>query len=201
MDKVYDAIAEQFDRTRHAHWKCVRDFLDKLQPNSFVADIGCGNGKNLTCRNDLYFIANDISNNLLSLAKAKNDSRHNDFILANGLALPYRNDCFDAVMSIAVLHHISTPSLREKYVSEIMRCVKPGGFVLVTVWATTQPKKSNWVGIGNEDYLVPWKGQVDRYYHFFSECEILQLFKEYNITEHREECYNHCMFLRKNDFL
>ena len=54
------------------------------------------------------------------------------------MRLPYATDCFDAVLSIAVLHHVTTPGRRIQMLTELLRILKPGGRALVTVWATHQ---------------------------------------------------------------
>ena len=69
---VYDKIAIHFDKTRYSVWKCVSQFLNLLPKNVFIADIGTGNGKNARYRNDINVIGNDISENLLKIAKDKN---------------------------------------------------------------------------------------------------------------------------------
>ena len=46
-----------------------------------------------------------------------------------------RSDCFDAAISIAVIHHFSTVSLRVQALKEILRVLKENGEALVYVWA------------------------------------------------------------------
>ena len=61
-----------------------------------------------------------------------------DIAVADGMCLPYASNRFDAVLSIAVLHHITTPSRRIHMLTELLRVLRPGGKALVTVWATHQ---------------------------------------------------------------
>lgn len=61
-----------------------------------------------------------------------------DIAVADGMCLPYASSRFDAVLSIAVLHHITTPSRRIHMLAELLRMLRPGGKALVTVWATHQ---------------------------------------------------------------
>jgi len=49
--------------------------------------------------------------------------------------LPFRDYSFDHLISIAVIHHFSNDALRKAAVEELVRVVKPGGSLLVTVWA------------------------------------------------------------------
>ena len=42
------------------------------------------------------------------------------------------------MISIAVIHHFSTPERRKEAIAELLRIVKPGGKVLIFVWAMEQ---------------------------------------------------------------
>lgn len=64
-----------------------------------------------------------------------------DVAVADGMQLPYASHRFDAVLSIAVLHHITTPGRRIHMLKELLRILRPGGRALVTVWATDQEDK------------------------------------------------------------
>jgi len=61
-----------------------------------------------------------------------------DVAVADGMQLPYASQRFDAVLSIAVLHHITTPARRIHMLKELLRILRPAGKALVTVWATDQ---------------------------------------------------------------
>jgi SAM-dependent methyltransferase len=70
----------------------------------------------------------------------------------NCLTLPFKNQVFDVVISIAVIHHFSTEKHRLRalkgtslsynnphiYALEIVRVIKPGGKMLIYVWAMEQ---------------------------------------------------------------
>ncbi len=47
----------------------------------------------------------------------------------DGQQLPFKNEMFDTIISIDVLEHIPNP---EKFVSEILRVIKPGGTVILS---------------------------------------------------------------------
>jgi ubiquinone/menaquinone biosynthesis C-methylase UbiE len=185
LDSVYDKIAAHFDQTRIYIWKCVSQFLDSLPPNIFIADVGTGNGKNLRYRNDITIIGNDISENLLKIAKDKNKN-NNEFIKANAINLPYRNELFDAVMSVAVLHHIDSYDNRIKFIEELLRITKNNGKILITVWANEQIIKPKWINIKDTDYIIPWHLHNNviekRYYHLFSKQEIESILNTFNIS-------------------
>jgi tRNA (uracil-5-)-methyltransferase TRM9 len=52
-----------------------------------------------------------------------------------------RSQSCDGVISIAVVHHFSTDSLRVQALSEMYRILKPGGKMFVLVWAYEQENR------------------------------------------------------------
>lgn len=90
-----------------------------------------------------------------------------DVAVADALALPLREESVDAVLCIAVLHHLSSPKRRRDLIAQLFRALVPTGRALVTVWATLQPagKIEKWrplPGGGKNDYLVPWHVPMHR---------------------------------------
>lgn len=138
VHRVYDAIAPHFSSTRFAKWPKVAAFLDSLRPGSVVLDAGCGNGKYLGFNPDCFFIGCDISPSLIEIC----EKRGHEVLVADAVNLPYRDNFGDAAISIAVLHHLSTEMRRRKAIEELVRVVKKGGLVLITVWAVEQEDQS-----------------------------------------------------------
>lgn len=50
----------------------------------------------------------------------------------------FRSNAFDACISVAVIHHLSTEERRANAIKELLRIVKPNGLVLIYVWAQEQ---------------------------------------------------------------
>lgn len=50
-----------------------------------------------------------------------------DVLVADGLAPPYRPGCADAVLCIAVLHHLSSAPRRRRMLEALVRLLRPGG--------------------------------------------------------------------------
>ncbi|CAM2095938.1 unnamed protein product [Caretta caretta] len=67
------------------------------EPGSLIADIGCGNGKYLHINSQTYKLGCDYCFPLVE--SARNDGH--EVMVCHSLCLPYRNECFDAVLSIA----------------------------------------------------------------------------------------------------
>ena len=49
-----------------------------------------------------------------------------DVAIADCFHLPYRRACCDAVLCIAVLHHISSPTRRLRVLTELLAVLRPG---------------------------------------------------------------------------
>lgn len=99
--------------------------------------IGCGNGKYLGVNANVHVIGCDICPELISIAK----ERGHEVLISDCLSLPYRESVFDAVICIAVLHHLSSEERRIAGVREIVRILEPGGQALIYVWAMEQTRK------------------------------------------------------------
>lgn len=114
-------------------------------------------------------------------------------IVADILNLPHPDSFFDFALSIAVIHHLSTPDRRIQAIREILRTLKPampdapGGKALLYVWALEQKSsRRGWDKGDQQDVMVPWvmkqsPSQGDsggspkvfhRYYHLFEEMEL-----------------------------
>lgn len=178
---VYDSISSHFSDTRGNVWNSVKTFLDNLHKNSYGLEIGCGNGKNMTYRNDIDMIGIDTCEQLVNICRSKN------LIAKQGNAIDeiYPNNMFDFVISIAVFHHISTEEGRIKALSNMIRQIKKGGKGLLTVWAVEQDADSNKTFVPG-DNLVKWHkprakyvraeyDMFERYYYVYTQ----EMFEKY----------------------
>ncbi|KAJ4420358.1 tRNA methyltransferase, has a role in tRNA modification [Neurospora sp. IMI 360204] len=81
----------------------------------------------------------------------------NDVLVADGLSLPFREGRADFAICIAVIHHMSTRTRRQEAIRQLLKCVRPGGQVMVYVWALEQGEsRRGWDEGGEQDLLVPW---------------------------------------------
>ena len=222
--EVYDKISAHFSQTRYKPWPMVAEFLNSLEKDSYVLDIGCGNGKYLSVNENLQTFGTDRSGNLLSIAKEKN--LNSQFFIADSLKLPIKSESFDAAISIAVIHHFSNELLRIQALKEIFRIVRRGGLVLVYVWAMEQKEKK----FTEQDNFVPWHLQnkyeneskvetlqngpniiqdkkidctvYQRYYHVFIKGELEELINKTGVQVSIEKSYfdhaNWCCIIKKN---
>ena len=52
-------------------------------------------------------------------------------LICDNMALPYKDDSFDAVLSIAVIHHIATTERRVRALRELARVLRVGGRIII----------------------------------------------------------------------
>lgn len=51
---------------------------------------------------------------------------------ADATALPFEDDTFDGAICLTMLHHVPEPPLQDRLIAEMVRVVRPGGYVLGT---------------------------------------------------------------------
>lgn len=76
--------------------------------------------------------------------------------LCDNLDLPFRDECFDAVLSLSVIHHFATAERRIRAIRELARILKVGGKIIISVWAFEQ-KSRRFDGNSSQDVLIPWQ--------------------------------------------
>lgn len=147
VSDVYENIASHFDETRHSSWKAVKQFINEIPRGSVMYDVGCGNGKYLIPKDGLLKIGCDMCMGLCDIARKKDCH----VARCDALALPFRYESADAAISIAVLHHIATFERRKRLIEELLRVVKPGSKICVTVWSMDQSQSEYAKMRGNKD--------------------------------------------------
>ena len=175
--QFYNNNYEKFDNSRYSIWKAVRNFVDNIAEDSLVLDAGCGNGKNMLYMQarDIKVIGIDFCDRLLNICKEK----VLNVKYADVRNIPFENNTFDYVISIAVIHHLSIESDRRKAIDEMLRVCKPNGKILVSVWALEQDKNSRFkFTLG--DNIVKWD-DTTRFYHIHSKDTITDLLQSYNV--------------------
>ncbi|XP_067578196.1 probable tRNA methyltransferase 9B isoform X1 [Pseudorca crassidens] len=145
---VYESTAPYFSDLQSKAWPRVRQFLQDQKPGSLIADIGCGTGKYLKVNNQVHTLGCDYCAPLVEIAR----SRGCEVMVCDNLNLPFRDQGFDAIISIGVIHHFSTKQRRIRAIKEMARVLVPGGQLMIYVWAMEQKNRH----FEKQDVLVPW---------------------------------------------
>ncbi|PSN57512.1 hypothetical protein C0J52_01590 [Blattella germanica] len=155
VHEVYEQISgTQFpvgasaDSQRGRAWPKVKQFLSELEPGSLVCDVGCGNGKYLSVNPSVFKIGADRCSSLTEIAREK----EHEVLVCDNLSLPFRDESFDAVLSVAVVHHFATTERRVGALRELARVLRIGGRLIISVWAMEQRHRK----FESQDVLVPW---------------------------------------------
>lgn len=103
-----------------------------VKPGKHVArllDVGCGTGHWSRFFASLGYevVGVDISEEMIQVAKTRPEPNCR-FQVADALALPFGDRCFDVVAAMSTIEFVSDVSLA---LAEMFRCVKPNGAVLI----------------------------------------------------------------------
>ena len=216
----YNAIAEDFSSSRYSIWPELNIFGAYIENGNRVLDLGCGNGRLVELFKDknIDYLGIDNSEKLIEIAKTKYPNAR--FQSVDALKLPFPDNYFDKIFSIAVLHHIPSSELRHQFIQEAIRVLRPGGVLIITVWDLW--RRSTSIGLiirfafskifgksklDFKDIFVPWQKKIDRYIHCFTKGELKELLKKsgFKIKEARifkrkeTKNYNICIIAEKLD--
>ena len=170
--EFYNKNHKDFSDTRHSVWKSVKDFCDSMHicsnANSTILDAGCGNGKNIIYMKNRFPMSNivgfDTCIHFVDECKKKKLNVHFDDVRC----IQYKNNSFDYILCIAVLHHLKTEKERIEALKQLLRILKPGGKLLITMWAYESDiySKKRKFTLGNN--IVMFKN-YPRYYYVHNE--------------------------------
>jgi len=140
--------------------------------NGKILDLGCGTGRHFTKTNaEIYAV--DFSKNMIKLAKQKAKKlkiKNIQFSVAEATKLPFENNFFDCVITIAMLHCIQGKQNREKVLSELFRVLKPKAKLRLSVWNKESTRFKN----KNKEDTIKWRDKGTRYYYFYNKEELIK---------------------------
>jgi len=106
--------------------------LSQICEGKRILDIGCGSGAltYLISQKGGMVIGVDVLDGAIKFAREKTKNIRNiGFIKASACHLPFKNDCFDYVVSSDVIEHLEEP---DKMLAEIKRVYNGNGKVVIT---------------------------------------------------------------------
>jgi ubiquinone/menaquinone biosynthesis C-methylase UbiE len=195
LESGYDSIAEKFSSTRAFMWRDFEFAKDMVGSGHRILDFGCGNGRLAKFLENNYqeLVGVDISQKLIDAASEKYSNEKTKFIKVDLFAerLPFEDDYFDVIFSIAVFHHFPSKGYQLQMAKELYRVLRPGGKLVVSVWNLWQ--KIFWryhlLAVKNKilgksalewrDLYIPFKSEekvFERYHHAFRRKELKNIF-------------------------
>ncbi len=130
--ELFDYFERRTAGTEHDERR-VREYILSKIPSSArtVLDVGCGRAwiaKELINNKD-FICSLDISYTNPAHALELYPSDNHSAVVADALALPFRDNSFDCIVSSEVIEHIEEP---ERFITELFRCLKPNGKLIIT---------------------------------------------------------------------
>ncbi len=192
----YNHFGDQFSATRQRLQPGVKSFLDSVQEDVSVLDLGCGNGNFLRelfkCGHKQTLLGVDFSLPLLR------DAESTPGVLFREVDLTRFSDFGDQlsveggwgmITMFATLHHIPSTEMRLDILRTVRKLLKEGGKFILSNWQFLNSEKLRsriqpWDKVGIDpseldegDYLLDWRsgGEGLRYAHHFSAGELLGL--------------------------
>jgi len=203
IKEAYDTIAYDYERVRKKPWHVLQGFFNETslleKRGCNLLDVGCGNGRHAYWLDEQGFhtYGIDISKNLIQIAttKTENIARKPDFIVGDSAHLPFKNDAFEVVLLVALLHHLPSHNERYQTLAEASRVLKKGGNAIISVWRLWQKRflkhilkefLKRIIGKGQQEFgdiYRRWRTsdkryEVYRFYHLFRCKEIKDLIKK-----------------------
>lgn len=168
----YDQNAKKYSDATYINppYDLLDQFMGLLPSNPKILDVGCGAGRDtgLLTERGASAIGLDISKGLLKEAKKRHP--HIEFVEANFLAIPFKENTFDGVWAHAALVHLETIDEVRKSLNEFYRVLENKGIIHIYI------KKK----MGKEQTAIV-KDKLsghERFFRYYTEEEIKEYLKE-----------------------
>lgn len=137
----YNDVQRSLIRTNEteARIRLKRMGVDTLPRDAHILDFGCGNG------NLLRVLQQQGFTNLVGLEPDADLTKvcptGADVVVGGGPNLPFEDNSFDAIISMAVLHHLIGDKALHLQVAEFFRILRPGGALFYAEPANTLTRR------------------------------------------------------------
>ena len=135
---MFDQVAAGYDRTNTVLsvgnatlWRVATTRAVAPRPGEKILDLAAGTGTSSAslAKSGAHVVAADFSPGMIEVGERQQAHVPNiEFLVADGMALPFDDDSFDAVTISFGLRNIVDP---QKALSELYRVTKPGGRIVI----------------------------------------------------------------------
>ena len=140
---MFDQVAAGYDRTNNVLsvgnavlWRVATTRAVDPRPGEKILDLAAGTGTSSAslAKSGAHVVAADFSPGMIEVGKRQQAHTPNiEFVVADGMALPFADDEFDAVTISFGLRNIVEP---QTALAELYRVTKPGGRIVICEFPT-----------------------------------------------------------------
>lgn len=167
VKEVYEMIAPSWHIFKKKPVPEVKEILNKWEEEGrkLILDAGSGTGRHSRPNKKMKIINLDLSKQMIRIS--------GQGVVASITHPPFKNKTFDAVLAIAVLHHLPTknavPALKE-----LKKVMKENAELFISVWNKWQKK----FFLSKKEVLVPWTVQGKKHYRYYNLYTPRELIKQ-----------------------
>jgi SAM-dependent methyltransferase len=186
---------ELFAREEY-HWmephRSVIDLLPRLrnENRARVLDLGSGTGRHTVHLSREGFLTVGVDPAPRGLRRAARWLRSESLpvrVLRGQMSyLPLKDNSFDCVVSVYVMHHATLSRIRRAF-AEVERVLVPGGILLTLIQSAGDWKEGLGMRMEANTFLPDSGDEEGIPHHFFSETEIRELLNEFEILQMKQE--------------
>ncbi len=186
---------ELFAREEY-HWmephQSVVDLLPRLRGENRVRilDLGSGTGRHTIHLSKAGFLTVGVDPAPRGLSRTARWLRSESLpvrILRGQMSyLPFKDNSFDCVISVYVMHHATLLMIRRAF-AEVKRLLVPGGIFLTLIQSSGDWKEGLGMRMEANTFLLDRGDEEGIPHHFFSETEIRELLGDFEILQMKQE--------------
>jgi len=162
----------------------------KHQGIKIVLDLGCGAGRHTVClaENGFDVIGVDVSKSALRIAKEwarKENLEEVSLVQATMTSIPFRDNQFDAVISVSVIHHAVKRDI-EATVDEVYRILKGNGTLLANLASANDPRHGQGEMVEPSTFRILEAFEEKRFeelHHFLTKEQVSGLLSRFSKAE------------------
>ncbi len=175
----YNLNSVDFANARKYLPQDLKDLVKIAKKNDLVLDAGCGSGYLYPALKKTKYIGVDFSQELIKVARKRYPEV--SFEKMNILKLNFKDNYFDKIFSIGVLHQIPSTKKRMEFLKEIRRVLKKNGVFTIRVWNLWEKKRKvilKYFFHPQLDFKDMFLPKNKMYYHAFTLKELEKLVKK-----------------------